>query len=81
MAFPSLDEVVQQLREITEDDTIRPDSRLTDLDIDSLDVMEWIYEIEGQSGVVIDESLYSKDSLASATISDFYDRVQSTASS
>jgi acyl carrier protein len=81
MVFPSLDEVVRQLREITEDDTIRADSRLADLDIDSLDVMEWIFEIEGQAGVAIDESLYSKDSLASATISDFYERAQSAASS
>jgi acyl carrier protein len=81
MAFPTLDEVVRQLREIAEDDTIRPDSRLTELDIDSLDVMEWIFEIEGQAGVVIDESLYSKDSLVSATIADFYERVQSSVSS
>ena len=39
MPFPTLDEVVLQLREIAEDDTIGPDSRLTSLDIDSLDVM------------------------------------------
>jgi acyl carrier protein len=76
MGFPTLDEVVRQLREIADDETIRADSKISSLDIDSLDVMEWVFEIEGQAGVQIDDSLYSKDSLEQATIADFYERVQ-----
>ena len=49
MPFPTLDEVVDQLREIAEDDTIGPDSVITSLEIDSLDLMEWVFEIEGQA--------------------------------
>lgn len=80
MAFPTLDEVVQQLREIAEDDTVGPDSRITTLGIDSLDMMEWVFEIEGQAGIRIDDDLYSKEALESATVGDFYDRVKSSTS-
>jgi acyl carrier protein len=76
MAFPTLEEVVEQLREIAEDDTIGPGSAIASLGVDSLDVMEWVFEIEGQAGVRIDDSLYSKESLESATVGDFYQRVK-----
>jgi acyl carrier protein len=80
MPFPTLDEVVQHLREIAEDDTIGPDSRLTSLDIDSLDVMEWVYEIETTAGVRINDELYAKGALEDATVGDFYQRVKDTTS-
>jgi acyl carrier protein len=80
MPFPTLDEVVDQLREIAEDDTIGPDSVITSLEIDSLDLMEWVFEIEGQAEARIDDSLYSKKSLESTTVGDFYERVKSALS-
>lgn len=76
MAFPTLDEVVRQLREIAEDDSITPDSKITQIEMDSLDVLEWIFEIEGEAGYVIDEALYTKSSLETATVADFYERVK-----
>jgi acyl carrier protein len=76
VSFPSLDEVVQQLRAIAENDGITADDKIAALEIDSLDVLEWVFEIEGQAGVVIDDSLYDGDSLADATIGDFYERVK-----
>jgi acyl carrier protein len=76
MAFPTLETVVKQLREIAEDDSITADSRITAIDIDSLDVLEWIFEIEEEAGFVIDEKLYAKASLATATVGDFYERVK-----
>ena len=76
MAFPTLDTVVMQLREIAEDDSITADSKITAIDVDSLDVLEWIFEIEEEAGFVIDEQLYSKASLATATVGDFYERVK-----
>lgn len=80
MAFPSLDEVLQQLRAIAEDDSIDADSRLKDLDVDSLDVMEWIFEIEGQAKLEIDESLYDQDVLERSTVRDFYESIKHAAS-
>lgn len=76
MSFPTLDEVVQQLRVIAENDVITADDKIAAIEIDSLDVLEWVFEIEGQAGVEIDESLYDGDSLADATIRDFYERVK-----
>ena len=80
MAFPTLDEVVQQLQTIAEDDSIGADSKLADLDVDSLDVMEWVFEIEGRAGLEIDDLLYDKDALEKASVRDFYERIKDAAS-
>ena len=80
MTFPTLEQVVQQLREIAEDETIGPESVITALEIDSLDLMEWVFEIEGQAETRIDDSLYSKESLESTTVGDFYERVKTASS-
>jgi len=80
MAFPTLDEVVGQLREIAEDDTIDGDSKLAAIDVDSLDVLEWVFEIESQAGVEIDDALYDKAALETATIRDFYEQVKAATS-
>jgi hypothetical protein len=78
MSFPSLDDVVQQLRTITENGDITADDKITALEIDSLDVLEWVFEIETQSDATLDESLYDEDALAHATVRDFYERVKSS---
>jgi acyl carrier protein len=80
MPFPTLDDVVGNLREIAEDDTIDGDSKLASIDVDSLDVLEWVFEIEGQAGVEIDESLYEKEALETATVRDFYEQVKAAVS-
>jgi len=80
MAFPSLDDVVRQLQMIAEDDSIGADSKLADLDVDSLDVMEWVFEIEGQAGLEIDDALYDKDALEKASVREFYERIKDAAS-
>jgi acyl carrier protein len=80
MAFPSLDDVVLQLQTIAEDDSIGADSKLADLDVDSLDVMEWVFEIEGEAGLEIDDSLYDKDALEKDSVREFYERIKDAAS-
>jgi acyl carrier protein len=79
MAFPTLDAVVTQLREIAEDDTISADSKIASLDVDSLDVLEWIFEIEGEAGIEINESLYDKSALETSTVGDFYATIKAAA--
>jgi acyl carrier protein len=76
MPFPSIDEVVQELRTITEDDGISADSKFVDLDIDSLDVLEWVFEIERRADMEIDDSIYDNAALETATIRDFYERIK-----
>lgn len=81
--FPSLDEVIGELRTISEDDTIEPGSRLATVDVDSLDILEWVYEIEERAGFQFDESLYDRDVLetrrwrSSTTVSGPRRRVES----
>jgi acyl carrier protein len=79
MAFPTLDAVLTQLREIAEDDTISADSKLASLDVDSLDVLEWIFEIEGEADIEIDDSLYDKSALETSTVGDFYESIKAAA--
>jgi acyl carrier protein len=80
MAFPSLDHVVGQLRAIVEDDEVSPDSKIADLGIDSLDLMEWVFEIESAADITVDESVYEPDLLATATVRDVYERIKQGAS-
>lgn len=76
MAFPSLDHVVGQLRAIVEDDSLNADSKIADLGIDSLDLMEWVFEIEGAADISVDESVYEPEGLANATVRDLYERIK-----
>jgi acyl carrier protein len=80
MAFPSLDQVVGQLRAIVENDEVNADSKIADLGVDSLDLMEWMFEIEGAADISVDESVYEPDALATATVRDVYERIKQAAS-
>jgi acyl carrier protein len=80
MAFPSLDHVVGQLRAIVEDDGVSADSKIADLGVDSLDFMEWLFEIEGSANISVDESVYEPEVLATATVRDVYERIRQSAS-
>lgn len=80
MAFPSLEHVVDQLRSITENAEVDPDTRISDLGVDSLDVMEWVFEIESSADVSIDEALYEPDLLETSTVRDVYERIKQAAS-
>jgi acyl carrier protein len=79
MAFPTLDHVVDQLRAIVEDDAVGADTKIADLEIDSLDVMEWMFEIESAADISVDESLYEPEALATATVGEVYERIKQSA--
>jgi acyl carrier protein len=81
LVFPTLDEVIGELRSISEDETIEPSSPLATIDVDSLDIMEWVYEIEERAGVQFDESLYDKEVLEGATVAELYDKLRAQAQS
>jgi len=74
-----LDEVIGELRTIAEDASIEPSSRIATIDVDSLDILEWVYEIEGRAGIQFDESLYDRDALEDATVADLYGRLRAQA--
>jgi acyl carrier protein len=79
--FPTLDEVIGELRTISEDESIEPGSRIATIDADSLDIMEWVYEIEERAGFQFDESLYDKEVLEDATVAELYDKLKAQAES
>lgn len=80
MAFPTLDHVVGQLRAIVEDEGVSAESKIADLGVDSLDLMEWMFEIESAADITVDESVYEADALATATVQDVYERIKEAAS-
>lgn len=80
MSFPDLDEVLVSLKEISEAKTIDPDAPIDDLDVDSLDVLEWLYSIEESSGLKIDESIFD-DIGGESTIREIYSLVAEAARS
>jgi len=59
VSFPTLDEAIDAIRVIADTDALDADMRIEDLDVDSIDMLEWLYEIEESVGVQIDESLFS----------------------
>lgn len=78
MAFPALDELLVELREIAEDDSITGASKLAEIEVDSLDILEWVFEIERKAGIEVDESVYDKDALADASVGDLYERIKAS---
>ncbi len=78
MAFPALDELLGELRAIAEDDTITGASKLAEIEVDSLDILEWVFEIERKAGIEVDESVYDKDALEDATVGDLYERIKTS---
>ncbi len=81
MAFPALDELLVELREIAEDEAITGESKLAEIEVDSLDILEWIFEIERKAGIEVDESIYDKEALQDATVGDLYERIRTSAGS
>ena len=78
MAFPPLDDLLVELREIAEDDSITGESKLAEIEVDSLDILEWVFEIERTSGIEVDESIYDKDALEGASVGDLYERIKTS---
>lgn len=54
--LPTLDEVVERLKELAEVDEIDPSKPISELEIDSMDILEWTYVLEEETGYKIDES-------------------------
>lgn len=58
MTFPSLEETIETIRTIADTDELDADTRIEELDVDSIDLLEWLYEIETEQGIALDESLF-----------------------
>ena len=79
MALPTLDDVVAQLKAVSGAPTLDPDAPLLENeDIDSLDLMEWLYNFQEEfPEVPADESLF-EDIDPTVTLRDVFARVMDT---
>jgi hypothetical protein len=76
MEYPTLEDVVEQLQNVSGVDRIDPDRPLLDIDdLDSLDLMEWLYGFqEKHPQLGADESLF-EDIDESVTLRAIYDQI------
>lgn len=72
--FPTFDEVLDKLRELAEIEVLDPDAPVTSLEVDSLDIIEWVFTLEEQGGFTVDESMF--DGLEDLTLREVYDRLR-----
>ena len=82
MEYPTLEDVTEQLQAVSGVDDIDPDVPLLNIDdLDSLDLMEWLYGFqEKYPEIGADESLF-EDIDESITLRAIYDQVIATATS
>lgn len=80
MSSPTLDDVVEQLKSVAGVDEIDPDTPLLHIeDIDSLDLMEWLYGFQEQyPDIPADESLFENID-DTVTFRVIYDRIMASA--
>ena len=72
-AIPPLEDVIAQLVEIAAVDSVDPDVAIEDLEVDSLDLIEWACALEDEYGLrVNDEDLQR---LAAMSIRQLYDEI------
>jgi len=79
MNMPTLDEVLDQLKQIADADHIDPDQSIIEMDeVDSLDLMEWLYSAREEYGLEVDEAIFD-DLDESSTLRDVYQIIATSA--
>jgi acyl carrier protein len=56
VTLPSLADVVSSLRAMCPSAAVEPDVALGDLDVDSMDLLEWLYGVVEDHGLDVDEA-------------------------
>ena len=75
MSYPTLDETINDLKDLLEIDDLDADVPISELgEIDSLDLMEWVYRIQEQYSISIDESVFD-DIDETSTLRQLYELV------
>jgi acyl carrier protein len=77
--MPTLDEVLDQLKQIADVDDIDPDRPVIELEeVDSLDLMEWLYSAREDYGLEVDEAIFD-DLQETSTLRDVYSMISGSA--
>lgn len=69
--IPSLDEAIGELCRIRGNSRIGPTTLLSEADVDSLDLLDWVYSLGFEEDSLDTETL--SDLLEGATVGEFYD--------
>lgn len=80
--MPTFEEVLEQLEQLADTPDIDPDAPLGSLDVDSLDLLEWVYALQDDHQLDIDEvrlAELTRDETASLRV--VYDKLVLTAGS
>ena len=78
MTFPDLDEVLALLCEVASVDSIDADRPIADVDIESIDVLEWLYVLEDRYSITLGEAQVEQLN-AAMSIREIYEKVQTLA--
>ena len=79
--FPPLDAVLKMLSEFTDGAAVVPEATLEAAGIDSMDVLEWLYMLEDDFGIEVDDELLNADDIQTLSVADIYGRVRAAARS
>jgi acyl carrier protein len=78
--FPSIDEVLKELHRIIGSDSSTPSSRIADMEIDSLALVEWVSSLEEEYNLTIDDELLLRAVRFDSTFENLYEALASSAS-
>ena len=74
MTLPTLDDVLASLRTMFPTADVGPDVALGDLDVDSMDLLEWLYSVVEDHGLDVDEAALQRID-DETTVRELYDIV------
>ena len=74
VAVPTLDDVLGSLRSMFPSAPVGPDVALGELDVDSMDLLEWLYSVVEDHGIDVDEAALQRID-DETTVRELYDIV------
>ncbi|MDS1272451.1 hypothetical protein RIF23_19365 [Lipingzhangella sp. LS1_29] len=77
MSIPTVEELAKQLAQVSGADEVHPDHPIQHIaDVDSLDLMEWLYGFQNEHpDIPVDESLFA-DMDDTTTLRNVHERIQ-----
>lgn len=74
MPPPTIDELIRELGVVAEIDDLDPDRPIEDLDLESIDILEWFYVLEEEHGIKVSDEFISELS-PEMTLRQVYERL------
>lgn len=72
--LPELSDLLKELEEIADSGEIDPGMKVIDLDVDSLDLLEWLFTVADRYALNVDETVL--DNAGDLTLVELWERVK-----